>query len=167
MKSHQGEAGPAARADATATAEAEAGGRALARVLIRCVAPLLGSESPENAQSVLNAIALLVPYCDTRRLHGLAHFRVGEYMEAMDCWSAFDDLESRALCTLCLRAIGEASWWGAAQAIYESGDPDAMAVLAPWMADPAAPTPLSIVAGPAVADDLVENVAFAFRPLRA
>lgn len=138
----------------------------LARVLVRCVAPMLASESPQHVQALLNAIDLLAPRCDTRQLRGLTHYRLGEYMEALRCWSEFDDPKSRALCVLCLRCLGEPSWWGTAQAIYESGDAEAIAVLEPWMnATPSvASAPLDTV--PA-RDALVESADYSFRPMRA
>lgn len=162
MKTHEDgvvaeSAAPAAPAAPTTSA------RALARVLIACVVPMLNSASPQNAQSVLNTIAVLLPHCDLRRLQALTHYRQGEYVEAMQCWETVDDMTARAFCALCLRHIGEPSWWGAAQLVYDSGDVAAMEVLEPWMNETPEASLLPAASRPSATD--VGD--YPFRPLRA
>lgn len=142
--------------------------RALARLFIASVCPLLNGSSPENAQAILNTIALLEPRCDLRRLQALTHYRLGQYVEAMRCWNEIDDTSARALSALCLRHIGEASWWGAAQLIYESGDAAAIEVLEPWMNETPEAMRLSPPAAAfASATAVAERHDYSFRPLRA
>ena len=151
-----------------------AAARALARVLICCVVPLLDGPAYLNAQPLLGAIRLLAPRCDPRFLQALTHFRCGQYVEAMQLWNERDQPSHRALAALCLRAIGEASWCGAAQAVYESGDREAVAIVEPWMHEIAGAAPAGASAAlPAVASaDLPATAAgresfYAFLPLRA
>ncbi|MCZ2498193.1 hypothetical protein GN316_15615 [Xylophilus sp. Kf1] len=149
----------------------DAGARALARVLIACVVPMLNGPTYQAVPALLNAILLLAPACDLRRLQALTHYRLGQYVEAMRCWEEIDDMSARALGTLCLRAIGEPSWWGAAQVIYESGDADAIAILEPWMNEtPAARDaagPGACAVDPTVVAAHPPYASSFFRPLRA
>jgi hypothetical protein len=146
-----------------------AAGRALARVLICCVVPLLDSPAYLNAQALPGAIRLLAPRCEVRYLQALVHFRCGQYVEAMQIWNERDLPSNRALAALCLRAIGEASWCGAAQAVYESGDREAIAIVAPWMHEIAGALPATTPdAPPALAGSAAAHESFyAFVPLRA
>ena len=151
--------------------------RALVRVFIASVCPLLNGSSPENAQVILNTIALLKPKCDLRRLQALTFYRLGQYVEAMRCWNEIDDdMSARALSALCLRHIGEASWWGAAQLVYESGDAAAIEVLEPWMNETPEAMQLPNPSATAVSDAALSTASaraaaecrdYSFRPLRA
>lgn len=150
----------------------DAAARALARLFIASVCPMLDGPTPQNAQAMLNAIALLQPRCDLRRLQALTYYRLGQYVESMRCWNEIDDMSARALSALCLRHIGEASWWGAAQLVYESGDAAAIEVLEPWMNETpeamrlASPATLSAIAMSATSA-AAERGDYSFRPLRA
>ena len=145
-----------------------AAARALARVLICCVVPLLDGASYLNAQPLLGAIRLLAPRCDLRFLQALTHFRCGQYVEAMQIWNERDLPSNRALAALCLRAIGEASWCGAAQAVYESGDREAIAIVEPWMHEITGALPAPAPDAPAAtAIASTPESFYAFLPLRA
>jgi len=106
----------------------------LVHCMIRCVVPLLESESPQTAQAILSCINILRPQCDTRKLQGLAYYRMGQYSEALAVYADLDDMESRAFYALCQRAVGEVSWLGVAAEVKDSGDAAAIAIIDPWMA---------------------------------
>ncbi len=109
-------------------------GRAsLARCFIWCVVPMLNSAAPQGAQTLLNCLKILAPRTDFRRLQTLVYFRLGQYVEAIQILNELENPESRALSVLCERALAEPSWWGGAQSLWESGDPDVRAMLAPWI----------------------------------
>jgi hypothetical protein len=105
----------------------------LVRLMARCIPAILYSENPRSAQSVINFIHLLRPRLDVRRFQGVYHHVNKQYVEAMRIFGQLDGPEAQAFVALGLREIGEASWWGMAQEVYESGHPAAVAILDPWM----------------------------------
>lgn len=138
----------------------------LGRSFIWCFIPLLQCVSAAEAQAVLNAINLLVPKADLRQLQALLKYRAGSYMEAMEIWLEIDTMPARALAALCLEAIGEPSWIGAAQAVYESGDAQAMEIVAPWLEKVPAGYPTG-VEGACAPSQNADPAEYSFRPLRA
>ncbi|QHJ00006.1 hypothetical protein GT347_19680 [Xylophilus rhododendri] len=108
-------------------------GKRLARSMVRCVMKMLKGPAPQQAQSLLDCIAILCPQVDIRELQAFEHFCAQQYVDAMRLWSQSDQPASQALVTLCQQALGEPSWLGNAQALFETGDPSVIEILQPWL----------------------------------
>jgi len=131
----------------------------VARIMIRCIVPVLDGSSPQDAQILINCIRLLSPKCDLRQLQALTHFRRAEYVEAMQVLAELNTMSALAITALCQREIGDPSWVGSAQIVCDSQDEEAIAIVAPWapslsVAEPSLPHALAERARLAVADDV-------------